>query len=234
MITDTDTALTDTLLSLADTKLVLGNWCVATVFNGRSIGDFATLLAIAGTSLGAARSLYRLLEDHGFNYSWLERERSSDAIASMDLLDSAPRSWADLMVTIFLAESATSAFARRLVDSGDRRLSVQAGLLSKDSAFHETYCLGWIKVLAVHERDQLLDALRVRVPLALRWLAAGGDAGTPAFAPAVDKLAAAAGVAVPAAAAPMPADWDARRRRSGALPPGLWENVRFKDVELVH
>lgn len=226
----TDTALADTLLVLADTKLVLGNCCVATVFNGRSVGDFATLLAIAGTSFGAARSLYRLLEDYGLDYSWLERGRGPDAIASMDLLDSPPKSWADLMVTICLVESAVGA-ATRLLQGGNRRLAVQAGMLSKDGAFHERYCLGWIKVLASHERDELQVALRERVPLTLRWLAMSGDDATEA----INRLAAAAGVAVPTAAAPPLIDWDMRRRRAGALPPGLWELVRFKEEKgLVH
>lgn len=221
----TDAVLADTLLVLADTKLVLGNCCVATVFNGRSVGDFATLLAIAGTSFGAARSFYRLLEDYGLEYSWLERGRGPDTIASMDLLDSPPRSWADLIVTIFLVESAVGAATRRLLQGGNRRLAVQAGMLSKDGAFHERYCLGWIKVLASHERDGLLVALRERVPLTLRWLAMSGDDATEALA----RLAAAAGIAVPTAAAPPLIDWDMRRRRAGALPPGLWELVRFKE-----
>lgn len=223
---------THTVLRLADTKLVLGNVCATSVFNGRSLGDFATLLAITGTSLGATRALYRWLESQGESYAWLERGRGPEAIASMDVMDAPPESWADLMVTVFVTEAATSAIAGRLVTHAERLLANQAGMVSRDSAFHMAYCLGWLKVMAEHEMAGLRAALAVRLPLALRWVEESDTLACEAFLEACAPLAELAGQPLPAAA-PCPQQWDARLARPQPLPAGLWEIVRFKDAELL-
>lgn len=224
--------VSDMLLCLADTKLVLGNVCIATVFNGRSIGDFATILAMAGTSLGTARSIYRMLEEHGYDYVYLERARGREEIAATDLLDSPPRSWAELMMTIYLTEAAGRVMAQRLVGDGDRRLAALVALMSKDGAFHESFALGWLKVLAEHERQDVIDALALRVPLALRWICGGPDVLGGELTPSLDRLGAAVALAMPTIPASNPPDWDSRRRRAGVVPASLWEVVRLKDPEL--
>lgn len=226
------TTLPDTLLQIADTKLVLANVCIAAVFNGRSIGDFATVLAIAGTSLGATRALYRLLEDHGWEYQALERGRDREGIASSDLLDGPPQSWADLVTTIFLAEAGIDAIATGLAGREDRRVAGQLRMLAKDGAFHESYCLGWLRVLTRHERGDVEHAIESRLARARRWVN-GIDGGRPnvAFESACQRLADAVGHPLSADSAPATSDWNARLRRSSALPPGLWELCRFKDAE---
>ena len=228
-----DRSHTDALLCVADTKLVLGNVCSAVVFNGRSIADFATILAIAGTSLGAARALYRVLENYGFDYVWLERGRGKDELAVMDLLDEPPHCWSDFVVTLYLAEAAATAFISGLTGKVDRKVDTQVGCLLRDSAFHARYCLGWVTVLAKEERDDLARAIERRVPLAQRWLSCAGDAEKQAFGETLDKLTNAASLTVSVAALPRPEGWDTGRKRAGQIPPSLWEIVRFKDAELV-
>ncbi|TMS58670.1 hypothetical protein MW7_008135 [Imbroritus primus] len=223
---------THTVLRLADTKLVLGNVCATSVFNGRSLGDFATLLAITGTSLGATRALYRWLESQGESYARLERGRGPEAIASMDVMDAPPESWADLMITVFVTEAATSAVAGRLANHADRLLANQASMVSRDSAFHMAYCIGWLKVIAEHEMESLRAAMEMRLPLALRWVEQSDMSAREAFLEACAPLAGLASRPLPGAA-PRPQQWDTRLARPQALPEGLWNIVRFKDAELL-
>ena len=220
------------VLCVADTKLVLGNVCVATVFNGRSLGDFATLLAIAGTSFGTTRSLYRWLESHGEDYVRLERGRDRHEIASMDLLDAPPASWVDLMVTIFVAETATATVAQTTAKQGGAFLANQVRMLQRDSAFHVAYSRGWLKVLHAGEQMALQSAVRHRLPLALRWVESRDPGSVEAFALACAPLLELRAVDLPDAT-PNEIGWDAARARARALPERLWNIVRFKDTALV-
>lgn len=221
----------DALLRLADTKLVLGNVCIATVFNGRSLGDFATLLAIAGTSLGATRALYRLLEAEGKDYVWLERGRNASEIASAEILDAAPESWAELMVTIFLTEAITSAASEGLGMQSDRLLANQARMIARDSAFHMAYCLGWLKTMSETDSEAIRSAVSRRLPLAMLWVRQLSDETQEKFLVSVKSLQMLTDCVV--GKQETPASWDTRLGRASPLPPTLWELVRFKDEELV-
>ncbi len=220
------------VLCLADTKLVLGNVCVATVFNGRSIGDFATLLAMASSAFGATRSLYRWLERDEVSYDWLERGRGADEIAAMDMLDAPPASWVDLMTTLGLAEAATSAVARSLAQRAEPTLANQLKKLERDSAFHIAYVVGWLKVSCEQGPQALRASVRTRFPLALRWLQGCESRAVDAFLQACQPLAELVAEPWPDAA-PRSGEWDAERARAGVLPQRLFELVRFKDAELV-
>lgn len=229
---NTATSIAPTLLSLADTKLVLANICTKTVFNGRSIGDFATLLAIVGTSLGATRSIYRWLEGQGESYIRLERGRGADEIASSDLLDVPPASWVDLMTSIFIAEAAIGAIATSTKDKADAYLSNQLRTLEHDCAFHMTYALGWLKVTSEQDRDGLCASIRDRFSLAMRWVRSCDEHAADAFALSCQPLRDLSGEPLPEAA-PRGTDWNSTLMRAKSLPESLFEIVRFKDAELV-
>lgn len=223
---------TRAVLCLADTKLVLGNVFVTTVFNGRSISDFATLLAIAGTSFGATRALYRWLETQGLQYDWLERGRGPDEIAAMDALDVPPASWCDLMATLYLAEAATREVAARILRHDDPIIAKQLAMLKRDSAFHMSYANGWLKVTSEENVDELRASLRERFPRILRWVQACAPVAAEAFMAACEPLSRLAGIPLPPAA-PKAGDWNDDLARAGQLPPRLFEIIRFKDAELL-
>ena len=229
---NTVTSIAPTLLSLADTKLVFANICIKTVFNGRSIGDFATLLAMAGTSLGATRSIYRWLEGQGESYTRLERGRDAEEIASSDVLDAPPTSWVDLLTTIFITEAATSAVATSMKTKVDAYLSNQLQLLDNDSAFHMTYALGWLKVISEQDQEKLDVSIRDRFPLAMRWVQSCDEQAADAFTLSCQPIMDLSGTKLPNAA-PKGADWNPTLHRARSLPEGLFEIVRFKDAELL-
>lgn len=242
----------DELLCLADTKLVLGNWFAECVMNGKSLPDFAAMLGMCTASYGQTRAIYRYLDLLDHSYGHLEKGRAAGEIRSMDLLDEPPRDWPDFIISIWLAEQASWSMASGLLHSPDRTVAGIARKTGEEAYFHLKYAAGWLRILhgADDDRERVLQALSFRWPLALRW-----------FGPAesVDRLAAAgwrdpgigdirsgfidevqqsaAGFGVDLAMLPGPVftpQWRPRARRTGSLPAGLFEVIRFKDAELAH
>lgn len=246
---DVKSHLADDLLALADSKHVLGNWCARVVFNGRSVADFATLMALCGSSYGHTRTLYQYLVNFGLPYAWLEQTRPRDEYRAMNLLDEPPSSWADFIATLYLGESVMWAFASRFVATPLRPLSGLVQKMGHESNFHLKYAMGWMKAFDEDEKEVLRLAIGKRQDSALDWLSPW-EPSDPLFDA---KLATArlsdsrklfhAAVAearhiagTPAEREPSrarPREWRMNARRTGSIPPGLFEIMRFKDP-LVH
>lgn len=241
-----DQLLIEDLLAIADTKLVLGNWYAVSVHNGKSLPDYAALLAIGGASFGHARALYQYLGNYGIGYSFLERGRSADDIHSMELLDAPPRSWADFIAGTFLAEQATWLLASGFLSHPDRALAGICRRIGEESYFHLKYATGWARIFADSDAQPFTDAFLQRYIPAVAWF------GSPAsdllhesgirqssfvelqkvLADEAEKLLK---IASPASVLPtaIPAATAKQRpgKRSGPLPAKLYEIVRFRDPE---
>lgn len=244
------TLLQDELLCLADTKLVLGNWFAECVMNGKSLPDFAAMLGMCTASYGQTRAIYRYLDVLGYSYDQLESGRGADEIHSMDALDDPPRNWQDFIVSTWLAEQATWAMASGFLRNQDRTVAGIARKVGEEAYFHLKYASGWMRILESSDDDraQVHDAIRRRFPAALRWFGPVTaddelyDAGwrddriddiRTGFVREVGNMTASVGVDVTGLPAPtFSADWRPRARRTGPLPPGLFEVIRFKDREL--
>ncbi len=117
--------------------------------------------------------------------------------------------------------------------------------------FHAKYVSGWARVLAgdAAERTAFVDAFRSRYRPALRWfgpdnaadpLAEAGARKVPVaklregFAAECGRLCDQLGAKLDVAGAPSDSDWRSDARRTGRLPPRLFEVVRFKDAEAAH
>lgn len=243
-----DRLLIEDLLAIADTKLVLGNWYAVSVHNGKSLPDYAALLAIGGASFGHARALYQYLGNHGIGYSFLERGRSADDIRSMELLDAPPQSWADFIAGTFLAEQATWLLASGFLSHPDRGLAGICRRIGEESYFHLKYAAGWARVFKAGDAQPFTDAFLQRYDRAADWFGSSASdllhesgirqssftdlRGT--FAEEAEKLLK---IASPDSALPtatLSAAKDQRPgRRSGPLPAKLYEIVRFRDPEAV-
>jgi ring-1,2-phenylacetyl-CoA epoxidase subunit PaaC len=145
----------------------------------------------------------------------------------MELLDVAPQSWEDFIVTTWLAEQATWIMAGRLLDDRDRGVSALARKIGEESFFHLKYATGWFSVLADESGglDRLGRALAVRHPLAADWF--GGLPERAAFETVIGATLEPFGLRP--APAPVTGGLDERRRR-GDLPQGLHEIIRFSDL----
>ena len=240
------------LLAVADTKLVLGNWYAECVMNGRSLPDFAAILGMCTANYGHTRAIYQYLAAHGRGYVHLERGRGPEDIHAMNLLDEAPTNWEDFIVSTWLAELATWMLASGFLKHSDRVVSGLAKKIGEEAYFHLKYAHGWFRIIgeakAATARFQKAHARRF--PLALAWF--GPPRGQdPVFKAGLRdvRLSRLRGAFVREAAqasemlgAPLEhdvsvqlgADWRRDARRSGPLPAGLFNVVRFKDAELAH
>lgn len=243
-----DRLLIEDILAIADTKLVLGNWYAISVHNGKSLPDYAALLAIGGASFGHARALYQYLGNYGIGYSFLERGRSADDIRSMELLDAPPQSWADFIAGTFLAEQATWLLASGFLSHPDRALAGICRRIGEESYFHLKYATGWARIFAAGDSRPFTDAFLRRYPRAIAWFGSSANdllhesgirqssfaelRGT--FADEAEKLLKIASPkSVLPAGAPATAEEYRPGRRSGPLPARLYEIVRLRDPEAV-
>lgn len=240
--------LIDDLLAIADSKLVLGNWYAVCTHNGKSLPDYAALLAIGGASFGHARALYQYLGNFGLGYDFLERGRSAGDIRSMHLLDAAPKSWPDFIAGTFLAEQATWLLASGFLSHPDRALAGIAKRIGEESYFHLKYATGWARVFAAGDAKPFTDAFLSRYSDAVGWFGSSDDdalheAGVrqsaladlcASFVVESQKLL---HIAAPLLGLPKSSVAATREvrpgLRQGPLPSKLFEVVRFRDPEAV-
>lgn len=243
-------SLQDELLCVADTKLVLGNWFAECVMNGKSLPDFAAMLGMCTASYGQTRAIYRYLDVLDYSYSHLETGRGAEDICSMDLLDEPPTDWPDFIVAIWLAEQASWSMASSLLRVPDRTIAGIGRKIGEEAYFHLKYASGWLRILEGSDDDRaaVRRSLSLRWPSALRWFGPVGSADRLADAgwrdPSLADLRTGFIHEVRQSVAPLRIDvetlpgpvfdpeWRPRARRSGSLPPRLFEVIRFKDPEL--
>ena len=243
--------LDDELGCIADFKLVLGGWYMVVVPNGRSVGDWCALCGMLQDEYGHARALYRYLSTAGVPQSELDPARDASMIRGPSLLDAPPTSWADFIVTAFLAERMLDhqldAIASATVPP-ETRLALLAKKVLRESRFHQSYLSGWLQSLLSRDPDATAQAMTSRFERALDWWpTADGDdtvhdAGYRArdvdvrdgFIAAVGDFASRHGLRGLAAPA-RSGSWDPATRRGDGrvgIPPQLHEAIRFRNLDL--
>lgn len=235
-----DRPLAEILLAVADTKLVLGNWHTICLYNGKSLPDYAALLAMSAAAFGHARALYEYLAGLGFDYEWLERGRDASEIHSQAVLDAPPRDWQDFVVSVYLADTATWLQTTRFLNHADRSLAALARRIGEETWFHLKYASGWATEFArdIDSARRAHEALVQRHVDAVAWFpVTDGDAQSSArrqtFNESAIKLLETLGQGVTLSdevreAIHVP---NAPLLRRTKLPVGLYERVRFKDAE---
>jgi len=117
-------ALLGELLSISDSKWVLGHWYVKVIPNGRSVPDFSSMAGMAQDELGQTRAMLDYLEQSfDLPENQLEFGRNVEDIHNMELLDASPKNWGDFVVTAFLAEQAMWSALEGFVGSSNVGLS---------------------------------------------------------------------------------------------------------------
>jgi 1,2-phenylacetyl-CoA epoxidase catalytic subunit len=254
------TALQDDLLCIADTKLVLGNWFAECVMNGKSLPDFAAMLGMCTASYGQTRAIYRHLDTLDHSYRTLETGRGPGEIRSTNLLDVPPQGWPDFLVTTWLAELATWSMASGFLQHSDRTIAGICRKIGEEAYFHLKYAVGWFRIMESSpvDREGVRQSLELRYPLALQWFGPDNSADllheagqrddpiadiragfiaevTATLAAFESELAPGREPALgikPTPQVSFGSGWRPEARREGALPPGLFEVIRFKDSDL--
>jgi 1,2-phenylacetyl-CoA epoxidase catalytic subunit len=244
-LSEADRFLRDELYCIADAKLVLAGWYMMVLQNGRSIADFTSICAMMQGQYGHARALYQHLGRFGVTLEEVEWTRGAKDIRSPKLLDRPPQSWSDFIVTIFMAEQAISTqLSAYRTSLADRTLARLAEKILKESRFHVSYSVGWIKALRKDPASTTDEVARRRLIEALDWW---GEPDQPdivfssgyrdvADSDLRDRFLKAVGETfeVPDGIAGPAKAWQRSIRRNGVpgIPDNLFEKTRFKNREL--
>jgi len=244
-LSEADRVLRDELYCIADAKLVLAGWYMMVLQNGRSIADFTSICAMMQGQYGHARALYQHLGSFGVTLDEVEWTRGAKDIRSPKLLDRPPQSWSDFIATIFMAEQAISTqLSAYRTSLADRTLARLADKILKESRFHLSYSVGWIKALRKDPASTVDQDAGRRLVDALDWW---GEPDQPdgvfsngyrdtSDSDLRDRFLNAVGATfdVPDGMAVPAKSWQPSIRRNGrpGIPENLFEKIRFKNREL--
>jgi phenylacetate-CoA oxygenase PaaI subunit len=190
----TRTALRRYVLSLADSKRVMGIRYSDWLLGAPSIETGIAASSMCQDEWGHARLLYAMLKELGDDPDAAEHERPDDAYASVDPLDVPFPDWAAVVAGMVLVDGALTValegFARGSFESATTRVPKMIA----EEEFHTSLAVAWYRRLATSATDEarglLESATRSMLPPMLAWLGAD-DEGARALV--------AAGVTVPAA-----------------------------------
>ena len=215
----TRAALQRLILTLADTKRLMGLRYSDWVLGAPSIETGIAASSMSQDEWGHARLLYAMLKDFGVTPATVEHERPAAAYASVDPLDRAFPDWAAVVAGMVVVDGA----ATTALEAFSRGRFAPA---SSEEEFHASLGAAWYRRLAGAEEavGRLRAATESMLPATLAWLGASDEAATTladagltapgadlvaAYRERVRDLLAAAGVDVDAA---RPTDaWDPAR-----------------------
>jgi ring-1,2-phenylacetyl-CoA epoxidase subunit PaaC len=176
---DARDALRSLILSLADSKRVLG-----LRYSDRMLGAPTLEAGIAASSMaqdewGHARLTYAMLGDFGDDPKALEHERQAAEYRSHPALDQGFGSWSDFIACMLLVDTALAAQYGALVDSRYAPVQNRVQKMLDEERFHFQYAAGWARRIAgvAELRGEFAASLQRYLAPALQWL---GDDNAPA------------------------------------------------------
>ncbi len=255
-MSETDKALMQELLCVADTDWVLGHWYIKVMLNGRSLPDCTAFAGMGQDSLGHTRAIFRLLEDRlELPEHQLEFGRQPEALHDLESLSRPPENWGDFLMTAFLTECAVWRLFSTFLDGADKELAGMVKHFGKELYFHRLGLEGWMLAVSDEECRDMKQSLADRGPEIARWFGSQGapDALLESGVRAISVADARAGflddvVSVITQATDLseaevlshlpgqvPENWDAvKRKTAGAtVPATLWEFMIPTDTDTV-
>lgn len=232
---DARAALRRFILSLADSKRILGIRYSDWLLGAPSIETGIAASSMCQDEWGHARLLYAMLRDLGEDPAAVEHRRPDAAYASLDPLDEPFPDWAAMVAGMLLVDGAVSVALASFSRGAFEPASTRVPKMLAEEEFHRSLAVAWFRKLAAspsNEARSLLEGASRRIlPPVLAWLGASDasaralvaagvveDAPTlvAAFRDAVRSPLAGAGVEVDAVAPA--AAWDAERARGPGHP----------------
>lgn len=230
-------ALRRLILSLADTKRMLGIRYSDWLLGAPSIESGIATASMSQDEWGHARLLYAMLKDFGVDPVEIEHSRPPGAYCSASCLDEPFADWAAVVTGIVVVDGTLSlaleGFAAGAYDAARRRIPKMLA----EEAFHRDFGRAWMRRisdgaqegrerLVVAVESMLADAATCLLPdddeaelLAGAGLTAPPRAARTMLAERLAEPLSALGM-VPATDPPLPADWIAGRRRPAGEPAG--------------
>ena len=243
-------ALQAELLCIADGNWVLGHWYINCMLNGRELTDFTSIAGIAEEKLGHTRALFRFLEEYfELPEFQLEFGRGAGQVHSPEFLDQPPDSWADFIISLFLADVALWRFSATFMEGNFTPVTNLVTRFGEECYFHQLCIDGWIKGFSAKEKMEAGAALTKRLPQVLTWFGSERQSASDLLIEKgirtvsvwsarerflddiMEKLSASIDMSKEPIAEigkqPLPGKLDpVRRRRQGTeIPAGLWESI---------
>lgn len=169
---DVRTAVRDLVLVLADSKRLLGMRYGQWLLGAPELEAGIACASMAQDEWGHARLLYALLRDFGDDVDHIEHGRTAAEYCSIDVLDTEPASWPELVALNALVDSALTIQLEALAGSAFLPLRQRVQKLIDEEAFHAAHGAAWFRRIAGagdagHDAMQRA-AQRVVAPV-LRW-----------------------------------------------------------------
>jgi len=174
----TRTALRRLILTLADSKRLMGIRYSDWLLGAPSVETAIAASAMAQDEWGHARLLYAMLKDFGVDPMEVEHDRPPEAYASVDGLDRSFEDWADVCAGIVVVDGALSV---ALGAFGRGRYSTAAGRIPKmldEEEFHADMGSAWFRRLSrgsSEARERLAAGVDRLLGRTLAWLAPSDD-----------------------------------------------------------
>ncbi|HSG49573.1 MAG TPA: Phenylacetic acid catabolic protein [Longimicrobiales bacterium] len=226
-------ALRRHILSLADTKRILGLRYSDWLLGAPSIETGIAASSMSQDEWGHARLLYAMLKDFGEDPTGVEHDRPAERYASIPAVDEPFPDWAGFVAAMVVVDGALSTALEGFAEGRFEQARSRVPKMLAEEEFHRDMGLAWLRRLregSDEARVRIRDAVRAALPGTLAWLAPGDapfrtlvDAGLTAPADVLLKrFDAVYGDALRAAGAeslePDFSGWDESRGRGSGAP----------------
>lgn len=162
------------ILSLADTKRLLGIRYSDWLLGAPSIEDGIACSGMAQDEWGHARLLYALFKEWGEDPTAVEQDREPEAYANAPALDEPLAEWTDVVAVMYALDGALTVALEAL---GRGRFEVAAGRIPKmlgEERYHRDLASAWLRRLArggEEGADRLRRSMERILPSTVAWLA---------------------------------------------------------------
>ncbi len=176
---ETRAAFRRLILSLADSKRILGIRYSDWLLGAPSIEAGIAASSMAQDEWGHARLLYATLKDFDVDPVRIEHDRPAEAYASVDPLDAPLEDWAAVVAAMFIVDGALAAALEGVLEGGYESIGGRIGKMLGEEEFHASLAAAWAERLAGSEgegRERFRGAVTAMLPGTLRFLAPDDDA----------------------------------------------------------
>jgi ring-1,2-phenylacetyl-CoA epoxidase subunit PaaC len=164
--------LRDLLLVLSDSKRLLGTRYAGWILGAPELEAGIASASMAQDEWGHGRLLYSVLKDFGADVDVLEHGREAAEYCSMEVLDRAPQSWAEVVVLQAFADAALTLQLEALRESSYTPVRQRIEKLLDEEVFHAAHGRAWFRRMAganAAAAAELQAAVRWVLPSLLTW-----------------------------------------------------------------
>lgn len=168
-------ATRDLLLSLADSKRILGLRYSDWILGAPELEAGIAASSMAQDEWGHARILYALLEEFGDDPQAIEHGRPPPEYRSIEALDAPIENWPDFVAANALVDTALTVMLESIAEGGFTPIASRLRKQIEEERFHFAHGIAWLRRLAGPDatpasRKAVGAAMRRVWPTVLLWL----------------------------------------------------------------